>query len=386
MATDLAEVIDRWEPANCPVLARRGWNASPLDDDASVAVRDGAYREPDFEGIVGVSEGLRAVLSQVAKVAQTDATVLLTGETGTGKELVARAIHRRSERAGRPMVSVNCGAIPASLIAAELFGHERGAFTGAEQRRLGRFEQARGGTLFLDEVGELPLETQIALLRVLQEREFERVGGTVTVRADVRVVTATNRDLEEAIADGRFRSDLYYRLNVFPIEIPALRERREDIRPLVEFFLQRYAARSGEPIRRISRRTLALLEDYPWPGNIRELQNIVERAVIMCESDVFSIDEGWLSHHAGRMRPARPPVALDVFGSEHREPESSRRKVTLDEIQRDAILRVLRSANWTVGGANGAAAMLGLKRTTLQARMQRLGIAAPRSAVAAGSW
>mgnify|MGYP003694410701 CR=1 FL=1 len=249
------------------------------------------------------------------------------------------------------MVSVNCGAIPASLIAAELFGHERGAFTGAAAATPRALRAGEGGTLFLDEVGELPLETQIALLRVLQEREFERVGGAVTSTGGCRVVTATNRDLEEAIADGRFRSDLYYRLNVFPIEVPALREREGRHPSLGRVLSPALRGALGEPIRRISRRTLALLEDYPWPGNIRELQNIVERAVIMCESDVFSIDEGWLSHHAGRMRPARQPVPPDVFGSEHREPESSRRKGTLDEIQREAILRALRSANWTVGGA-----------------------------------
>src|SRR2546421_1204317 len=248
-----------------------------------------------FDDIAGSSAALRAVLSHVAKVAPTDSSVLISGETGTGKELIARAIHKASRRSARPIISVNCAAIPASLIAAELFGHERGAFTGALQRRPGRFELAAGGTLFLDEIGELPTETQIALLRVLQEREFERVGGTTAIRADVRVVAATNRDLEAAIAAGSFRSDLYYRLNVFPIEIPPLRERREDIGALVKVFVERYARRAGKTIRRISKRTLALLEAYGWPRNIRELQNVIERSVILCESEVLSVDESWLS-------------------------------------------------------------------------------------------
>jgi transcriptional regulator with GAF, ATPase, and Fis domain len=342
-----------------------------------------------FEGIVGVSSAVRRALAQVAKVAQTDATVLLTGETGTGKELLARAIHGRSHRAARPLVSVNCAAIPATLIASELFGHERGAFTGADRRRIGRFELAAGGTIFLDEIGELPLETQVTLLRVLQEREFERVGGAATIRTDARIVAATNRDLEQAIADGIFRSDLYYRLNVFPIEIPPLRERREDIRPLLELFIDRYAARARKTIRRIDRRSLARLEAYAWPGNIRELQNVVERSVIMCESETFSVDERSLSRETP---PARQPlrlVASSTWGSaggaagDARRDEPVGSNATLDEIQREAILRALISANWTVGGAHGAAAMLGLKRTTLQARMQRLGIAGPRSAVLA---
>jgi transcriptional regulator with GAF, ATPase, and Fis domain len=364
------------------VVASRGSGVCG-DSEESVPLRDEFGTAPALDGIVGASPALQSVLSRVAKVAPTDSTVLLTGETGTGKELVARAIHRRSQRSVHPIVSVNCAATPASLIATELFGHERGAFTGALQRRLGRFELAAGGTLFLDEIGELPMETQIALLRVLQEHEFERVGGTTTIRTDVRVVAATNRDLEAAVDAGTFRSDLYYRLNVFPIEIPPLRERREDIRALVEVFVDRYATRARKKIRRICRRTLSLLETYPWPGNIRELQNVVERSVIMCESELFSIDEGWLSREAARARLAQQPASLVPFpGSEVRPRESRQSNVTLEEIEREAILRALRSANWTVGGANGAAAMLGLKRTTLQARMQRLGIAPPRSAVA----
>lgn len=361
---------------------RAGMFGSLCGDDAQSDPLQGEFGLPSsFEGIVGASPALQAVLSRVEKVAPTDSTVLLTGETGTGKELIARAIHRRSARSVRPMVSVNCAATPATLIATELFGHERGAFTGAMQRRAGRFELAAGGTLFLDEVGELPMETQIALLRVLQEREFERVGGTTAIRADVRVVAATNRELEAAIAAGSFRSDLFYRLNVFPIEIPPLRERREDIPALVEVFLDRCARRARKTIRRISKKTLALVEAYPWPGNIRELQNVIERSVIMCDSEMFSIDERWLSRGAARTQPAQPPP-LEFPAPEFRPRESSQTDVTLEHIEREAILRALRSANWTVGGANGAATRLGLKRTTLQARMQRLGIASPRSTIA----
>jgi len=363
-------------------MARGGGILGTRSDDGeeSVPLRDEPGKEAVLDDIVGSSQALRAVLSRLAKVAPTDSSVLITGETGTGKELIARAIHRGSRRSAHPIVSVNCAATPASLIATELFGHERGAFTGALQRRQGRFEVAAGGTLFLDEVGELPAETQIALLRVLQEREFERVGGTTAIRADVRVVAATNRDLGVAIAAGTFRSDLYYRLNVFPIEIPPLRERREDIRALVEVFLDRYARRARKTIRRISKNTLTLLEGYSWPGNIRELQNVIERSVIMCESDVFSIDEGWLSRDAARAQPARQPFQLLQFpASESRPRESSQSSVTLEEVEREAILHALRSANWMVGGAYGAAAILGLKRTTLQSRMQKLGIAPPKS-------
>jgi len=241
------------------------------------------------------SPALTAVLSQVSKVAGSESTVLITGETGTGKELVARAIHRRSRRASRGFVAVNCAAIPRDLIASELFGHEKGAFTGALQRRLGRFELADGGTIFLDEVGELAPDTQVALLRVLQEREFERVGGQQPIRVDVRVVAATNRDLTEAVADGTFRQDLFYRLNVFPLEMPPLRARQEDITVLVEYFIDRYARKAGKTIRRVSKRTLDLLKAYPWPGNVRELQNVIERSVILSDTDEFTVDESWLS-------------------------------------------------------------------------------------------
>jgi transcriptional regulator with GAF, ATPase, and Fis domain len=262
-----------------------------------------------FEEIVGVSAPLKKVLSRISRVAPTNSSVLITGETGTGKELVARAIHRRSQRSSHAFVSVNCAVIPRDLIASELFGHEKGAFTGATQRRLGRFELAEKGTIFLDEVGELPAETQIALLRVLQEHEFERIGGTGSIRADVRVVAATNRDLEAAIAAGTFRSDLYYRLNVFPIEMPTLRERNEDIPLLVGYFLERYARKAGKSFQMVNKQSLDLLQSYPWPGNIRELQNVIERSVIVSDAEIFSVDESWLSRQP-RPRETRNPLDL----------------------------------------------------------------------------
>jgi len=260
----------------------------------NVALREETDKASMFEEIVGTSAALQRVLSLVSKVAPTDASVLISGETGTGKELVARAIHRCSQRSSKPFVSVNCAAIPGDLIASELFGHEKGSFTGAVQRRVGRFELADGGTIFLDEVGELPKETQIALLRVLQEREFERVGGTRSIQTNVRVVAATNRDLRAAIAAGTFRSDLFYRLNVFPLEVPPLRDRREDIPELVEYFIDRCANNVGKNITGINNKSLALLQSYPWPGNIRELQNVIERSVILCETENFSVDETWI--------------------------------------------------------------------------------------------
>ena len=259
-----------------------------------------------FEEIVGTSAALRAVLAQVAKVAPTDSTVLITGETGTGKELIARAIHKRSRRSARSFVSVNCAAIPVSLIASELFGHEKGAFTGAIQQRIGRFEQAEGGTIFLDEVGDLPAETQVSLLRVIQEREFERLGGRRPIRADVRIIAATNRDLRTAVKAGAFRSDLFYRLNVFPIEMPALRERREDIPLLVQYFVSRFARNVGKRFATIDAKSLALLQAYPWPGNIRELQNVLERAVIVAETDTVSVDATWLLPRARAVPCAAP--------------------------------------------------------------------------------
>ena len=258
-----------------------------------------------FEEIVGSSPALRTVLAQVAKVAPTDSTVLILGETGTGKELIARAIHKRSKRSARAFIRVNCAAIPPALIASELFGHEKGAFTGALQRRLGRFEAAHGGTIFLDEIGDLPAETQIALLRVLQEREFERIGSNQPMAVDVRVLAATNRDLPAAVAAGTFRQDLFYRLHVFPLQIPSLRERVDDIPLLVEYLIERYATRAGKKIRTITKQTVDLFQAYDWPGNIRELQNVIERAVILCESDTFAVEERWLKREAPR-GPGRP--------------------------------------------------------------------------------
>jgi DNA-binding NtrC family response regulator/signal transduction histidine kinase len=280
----------------------------------NLALRDEVDRASMFEEIVGSSKTLKTVLSRVGKVAPSDSTVLITGETGTGKELIARAVHKRSQRSGRAFVSVNCGALAPGLISSELFGHEKGAFTGAMQRRLGRFELADGGTIFLDEVGDLPPDTQVALLRVLQEREFERVGGTRPIQVDVRVIAATHRDLGAAIADGRFREDLFYRLNVFPIETPPLRERKDDILTLVEYFVQRYAKKAGKSIRTIEKRTLERLRAYDWPGNIRELQNVIERSVILTSGDVFAVDDVWLSHESPQVA-SRAVSSAGVVGA-----------------------------------------------------------------------
>jgi len=308
--------------------------------------------------IVGTSAALQAALSRVVKVAATDSTVLITGETGTGKELVARAIHRRSGRSSRAFVSVNCAAIPRELIASELFGHEKGAFTGATQQRLGRFELANGGTIFLDEVGDLPAETQIALLRVLQEHEFERVGGTHPIRADVRVIAATNRDLQAAISAGSFRSDLFYRLHVFPIEIPSLRERRDDIPLLVEYFIDRYARKAGKHITTVEKRTLQVLQSYPWPGNIRELQNVIERSVIVCETENFSVDESWL---------LRQPIATEP----NKELALFKR---LPSREKAIIEAALRESGGRVSGPSGAAVKLGIPGSTLDSKIRSLKI------------
>jgi transcriptional regulator with GAF, ATPase, and Fis domain len=278
----------------------------------SVALPEEIDRGLICDEILGSSAALRRALSLIAKAAPTDATVLVTGETGTGKELVAQAIHRRSKRSSRPFVCVNCAAVPSDLIASELFGHEKGAFTGATQQRLGRFELANGGTIFLDEVGELPLRTQIALLRVLQEHEFERVGGTRSIRTNVRVIAATNRNLQVAIQAGTFRSDLFYRLNVFPIDMPPLRERREDIPVLVEYFVDHCARKVGKNIQGITKESLDLLRSYPWPGNIRELQNVIERSVIMCETEKFSVDKTWLSWLTRQPFATEPKIPLDL--------------------------------------------------------------------------
>ena len=323
----------------------------------NIVLREEVDKTSMFEEVVGTSPVLQAVLAHAAKVAPTDSTVLITGETGTGKELIARAIHKRSQRSTRAFVSVNCAAIPQSLITSELFGHEKGAFTGATQRRLGRFELAEGGTLFLDEIGELPVETQIALLRVLQEREFERVGGTEPLRADVRVIAATNRDLQGAITAGTFRSDLFYRLNVFPIALPPLRERQEDIPPLVSYFVDRYAKRAGRKIRGIRKSALDLLESYSWPGNIRELQNIIERSLIVCETDEFTIDKSWLS--SGPM-PTRSADQASIETSATGE--------------RELIEAALAQTKGKVSGSSGAAAKLGIPASTLESKIRSLKI------------
>jgi PAS domain S-box-containing protein len=310
-----------------------------------------------FEEIVGSSPGLKTVLSSIVKVAPTDSTVLITGETGTGKELIARAIHKGSQRTSQPFVTVNCAAIPSSLIASELFGHEKGAFTGALQRRQGRFELANSGTIFLDEIGELPHETQIALLRVLQERQFERVGGNRVLSTDVRVIAASNRDLSEAIAAGNFRADLFYRLNVFPIHVPPLRNRKEDIPMLVEYFVKRYAEKAGKQITRIDKNTLKLCQSYPWPGNIRELQNIIERSVILCTGDTFWIDEAWLSSQDAPRRESSGPLTQNV-----------------QNYEKELIEAALAESNGKVAGPNGAAAKLGIPRSTLDLKIKQLNI------------
>ena len=323
----------------------------------NVALREEIDVTKMFEEIVGSSPALQEVLAKVAKVAPADSTVLVTGETGTGKELIARAIHKRSPRSTRAFVSVNCAAIPRDLIASELFGHEKGAFTGATQRRLGRFESAEGGTIFLDEVGELPLETQISLLRVLQEREFQRVGSNQSHQIDVRVVAATNRDLEAAIAAGEFREDLFYRLNVFPIELPPLRERKEDIPLLVEYFVDRFASKAGKKITGIDKRSMDLLQSYAWPGNIRELQNVIERSVIVCDSQNLSIDERWV----GRGRRSRTVAA---------QPLSEK----LAAQEKELIEAALSESHGRVSGASGAAAKLGMPQSTLDSKIKSLKI------------
>jgi transcriptional regulator with GAF, ATPase, and Fis domain len=302
---------------------------------------------------------LSRILARVAKVAPTDSTVLITGETGTGKELIARTIHKRSRRAQRVFVSVNCAALAPSLVSSELFGHEKGAFTGATQRRVGRFELANGGTLFLDEVGELPLDTQIALLRVLQEREFERVGGKDRIKVDVRIIAATNRDLNVALADGTFRSDLFFRLNVFPIQVPPLRERREDIVMLLEYFLHRYAKQVGKVFKSIDKHTLDFFRDYGWPGNIRELQNVIERSVILSSDDVFCVDSSWLPSIPTSQRTRQTHDDGSGDDSQH---------------ERDIIESALAQSRGRISGPRGAAERLGLSPSTLDSRIKKLNI------------
>jgi len=355
-----------------PVQDERGevirWYATATDIDdrkraeertreENVALREQIDQVFMFEEIVGSSPALKSVLSGIVNVAPTDSTVLITGETGTGKELIARAIHKASQRAGQAFICVNCAAIPSSLIAAELFGHEKGAFTGALQRRQGRFELAHSGTIFLDEIGELPAETQVALLRVLQERQFERVGGSRVIPTDVRIIAATNRDLAAAIASGRFRADLFYRLNVFPIHVPPLRQRREDIPMLVEYFVKRYAEKARKQISKIDKNTLKLCQSYAWPGNIRELQNIIERSVILCTGDLLRIDEAWLLG-PNALRPEWVgPLAEN-----------------LQSYEKQLIEAALAESDGKIAGPTGAAAKLGIPRSTLDLKIKRLNI------------
>jgi formate hydrogenlyase transcriptional activator len=348
-------LLVRWYATGTDIDDRK--RAEDRTRNENVALREDIVRSSMFEEIVGSSEPLRRVLVQVSKVAPADSTVLVLGETGTGKELIARAIHNRSTRSSRAFIRVNCAAIPPALIASELFGHERGSFTGANQRRLGRFESADGGTIFLDEVGDLPAEAQVALLRVLQEREFERVGGSQTVSVDVRVIAATNGDLTTAVAEGKFRQDLFYRLNVFPIQLPPLRERLADISLLVGYLIDRYAQKAGKKIRNIDKKTMELFHAYDWPGNIRELQNVVERAVILSEGETFFVDEAWLTRVTPKLAARSVPLVAD-----------------LAEREREMLEAALRESQGVVGGPTGAAVKLGIPRQTLESKIRKLGI------------
>jgi transcriptional regulator with GAF, ATPase, and Fis domain len=327
-------------------------------DSETVTLKEEIDQPLMFEEFVGTSDVLKSVFDQIKKVAPTDSTTLILGETGTGKELIARAIHLQSHRSGRALIRVNCGAIPESLIASELFGHERGAFTGATQRRLGRFELADGGTIFLDEVGELPPDMQVALLRVLQEREFERVGGTQPVQVNVRVIAATNCDLKAAMAGETFRADLFYRLNVFPIQVPPLRERKSDIRLLLGYFIDRCASQMGRNIRSVNKRTLDLFQAYDWPGNVRELQNVVERAVILSSGDVLSVDESWCPNESSQRTSPSQSRSVDNDNSEERK----------------IIEAALAESRGRIAGPRGAAAKLKVPRSTLESRIKLLNI------------
>jgi formate hydrogenlyase transcriptional activator len=347
--------IVRWFATATDVEERK--QAEDRVRNEAIALREQIDRESMFEDIVGSSDALRKVLRQVARVAPSDSTVLILGETGTGKELIARAIHKRSKRADRAFIPVNCAAIPISLIASELFGHEKGAFTGATQRRLGRFESANGGTIFLDEVGDLPPEIQIALLRVLQEREIERVGSNKPISIDVRVLAATHHDLDALVAEGRFRQDLLYRLNVVPIQMPSLRERREDIPLLVEYFIGRFGKKAGKKFRTIDKKTVRLFESYQWPGNVRELQNVIERAVILSEDDTFSVDEAWLKQNTPQFSDS--PTALNRVLLRH---------------EKEMIQSALAESGGRVSGPSGAAAKLRIPTRTLDSKIKRLGI------------
>lgn len=359
---DRGELI-RWCAAGTDIHDRKREEEELREEN--LALREETSRSSPYEQIVGSSAPLRRVLSQIGKVAPTDTTVLILGETGTGKELIASAIHQRSRRSTRPFIRVNCPAIPPSLVASELFGHEKGAFTGAVQRRLGRFEAADGGTIFLDEIGDLPSDTQVALLRVLQEREFERVGSNEPTSIDVRVLAATNRDLEASVAAGTFREDLYYRLNVFPICIPSLRERKDDIPLLVEYLVERFAKKTGRSFGHIKKTTLALFQEYDWPGNIRELQNVVERAVILCEDETFSVGEAWLQGKTTTPPSTRILPQHGMLAEVEREFADRERKI---------IESALEGSGGQVSGQNGAAAMLGVPPQTLDSKIASLGI------------
>jgi formate hydrogenlyase transcriptional activator len=332
---------------------------STIDENGFIFQRVNPPYEPPtvFDGIVGESAVLKVALEEVRLVAPTDSTVLILGETGTGKELIARALHAQSKRSTRPFIRVNCAAIPASLIASELFGHEKGAFTGALQRRLGRFEAANHGTIFLDEIGELPMETQIALLRVIQEREFERVGSSQPIPVDVRIIAATNRDLKAAVTAGTFRQDMFYRLNVFPIQMPSLRERADDIPLLVDYLVELYAKKTGKKVSRIKEGTIEMLQAYEWPGNIRELQNVIERAVILCADETLSVSETWLKRTTPRLSGFTAPLLA-----------------TLADREREVIEAALADSQGRISGPSGAAAKLGIPRQTLDSKIANLQI------------
>jgi formate hydrogenlyase transcriptional activator len=366
------------------IAVENAWAFGEVSDLRNRLTQEKLYLEGEirtelkFEEIVGKSEALRRVLQEVETVAPTDSTVLIYGETGTGKELIARAVHNLSSRQANGFVKLNCAAIPTGLLESEMFGHERGAFTGAISQRVGRFELANRGTMFLDEIGEVPLELQPKLLRVLQEREFERLGSTRTLRTDARLIAATNRDLEALVSEQKFRSDLYYRLNVFPVRVPALRERPEDIPLLVRHFVQQFSRRISKVIDTIPSETMTTLVKYPWPGNIRELQNVIERAVILTKGPILNIPGDDL-----RVSNGNSMAMAATASSQSPSPSGSspNMRAVLDDAERQQIIAALEQSNWIVAGPNGAATRLGIKRSTLQSRMQKLGIRISRTGV-----